>query len=196
MNKKIVQTIRSLAKSLLLSFALHLTFVVTSYALWHAMKTAQLSTNKLQKGECLTATVEFSAFTPPQTDHVSTHTNESPISVKKRHFATAQKEKNQSNSAQNQQQMGSTLSDIVPSPENRQPRYPEEARLIGKEALCVIRISITPNGDVQTVSLENDTKNCPAVFMREARKAVSAWRFSPHRSGQIERLVPIKFKLD
>ena len=74
--------------------------------------------------------------------------------------------------------------------------YPEEARLIGKEAFCVMKISIAPNGQVQTVNLENDTKNCPAVFMREARKTISAWRFSPHRSGYIERLVPIKFKLD
>lgn len=195
MNKNIIQTVHSLGKTLLISFALHLVFVVTSYALWHSMKAASLSANKLQKGETLTATVEFVAFTPTQTDNVSTRINESAISIKKKHLAAPQEEKNQSISRQTRRHAGSTLSDIIPSPENKHPIYPEEARLIGKEALCIIKVIIAPNGHVRTVNLENDIKNCPAVFMREAKKAISGWRFSPHRSGYIERTVPIKFKL-
>jgi hypothetical protein len=45
-----------------------------------------------QRGETLTATVEFVAFTPTQTDNVSTRINESAISIKKKHLAAVAKQ--------------------------------------------------------------------------------------------------------
>ncbi len=196
MNQNIIQTIRSLAKSLLLSCALHLACGVTSYALWHAMKAIPLSANKLQKGEFLTASVEFVASVAPQIGAISASKNKTTTPHRQKYVASQQKEKRDDVSTLNNYQPGSTLSDISPSPDNKHPMYPEEARLIGKEALCIMKITVAPNGSIHTINLENDAMNCPAVFMREAKKAVSTWQFSPHRSGYVERTVPIKFKLD
>ncbi len=196
MNKKSLHTIRSFAKSLLLSLTLHLACGVTSYALWHAMKAASLSHNKLKKGEFLTASVEFITHPSTQSDPIQISTSKTNIAQQKLHLIARQKARVHSIATPNQQQIGSSLSDIVPSPENKHPLYPEEARLIGKEALCIMKISIAPDGHIDTINLENGTKNCPAVFVREAKKTISAWRFSPHRAGYIEKIVPIKFKLD
>jgi TonB family protein len=196
MNKKIIQTIRSLAKSLLLSLTLHLACGVTSYALWHAMKAIPLSSNKLKKGEFLTASVEFVALPSTHSDPISASASKITIAQQKSHLIGRQKTRTQNIAMHRHPHTGSTLPDIIPSPENKHPMYPEEARLTGKEALCIMKISVAPNGTIHQVVLENDSKSCPAVFMREAKKTISTWQFSPHRSGYIERTVPIKFKLD
>ena len=196
MNKNIAQTIRSFAKSLLLSLILHLACGVTSYALWYALQATSLTYSKLKKGEFLTTSIEFVAFSPSQSDPISANTRESTIALQKARLSSLEKTKNKNIMTHSQQHVGSTLSDIIPNPENKHPTYPEEARLVGREALCIMKISIAPNGTIHKVDLENGTKDCPSMFMHEAKKAISTWRFSPHRSGYAERTIPIKFSLN
>lgn len=196
MNQNIAKTIHSITKSLLLSIALHLAFCATSYALWHAIKTISLSSNKLQKGEFLTASVTFIPSHATK-DHQAPKTlKEKALPPQNKQVIYQKNTSGKASAASSYNQTASTLSDIIADPKNKSPMYPEEARLIGKEALCILKITIAPNGSVQKIVLENDQKSCPGVFMREARKAVILWQFSPHRSEPIERTVPINFKLD
>ena len=128
MNKKIIQTIRSFAKSLLLSLTLHLACGVTSYALWHAMKTTPLSLNKLHKGEFLTASVEFVALPSTQSDPILANAHKTTNAQQKSHRITPQTTRIHAIASPNQDHAGSSLSDIIPNPENKHPMYPEEAR--------------------------------------------------------------------
>lgn len=196
MNRNIAKTIQSFTKFLFLSIMLHLAFCATSYALWYVVKTISLSSNKLQKGEILTTTVEF---IPSQ----SARENPSPaLSIEKRVSPQRKQQTSRNNAREKankkslQTHAGSTLSDIIADPKNKPPVYPEEARLIGKEALCILKISIAQNGSVHKIVLQNDTNHCPAVFLREAKKAISKWQFSTHNAKCIERSVPINFRLN
>jgi TonB family protein len=185
----------SLTRSFVVSITLHMTFGATSYALLHVITTSPHTRTKLPKGQFLTTSVEFECISTKQKTPVLTKINDSSAA----HSASVinTKVSNQKPIQKNTQPgESSSLMDIIPHPDNRHPIYPEEARLEGHEANCLVKIKIRSNGVIHTSEIINDIKNCPAIFRREAKKTISMWRFSAHRAEYVEKLIPIKFKLE
>lgn len=61
--------------------------------------------------------------------------------------------------------------------QGQDPRYPAIARTAGKEAKIMVKIYITPEGDVgKTKFLKSDPH-----FDDEVKKAIQTWKFSPHK---------------
>jgi len=61
------------------------------------------------------------------------------------------------------------------------PNYPRRAMQAGIEGEVTLRFTITPDGKVENLRVESAEP--PGVFEREARRAVSRWRFSPRREN-------------
>ena len=187
----------SISRSLIISITLHMVLGATSYALWQAIKTSSLSHKKLPRGKLLTAAIEFEPVTAYQTPPLLSKSKETKNIYPVQAHSSYKKIMYQNEIAHGpQQNEGSALSEIIPHQNNKRPCYPEEARLEGREAICIMRISIAPNGNVHKMEAKSDKENCPEVFIREAKEAIATWKFSTHLTGYVERTVPIEFKME
>jgi len=61
------------------------------------------------------------------------------------------------------------------------PNYPRRAQSAGIEGHVTLLFTITPDGKVENIRVESAEP--PGVFEREARRAVSRWRFTPRREN-------------
>jgi protein TonB len=80
---------------------------------------------------------------------------------------------------------------------NAPPPYPRLARERGWEGEVLLRVLVSKEGDVRSLSVERSSNH--AVLDAAALRAVRRWRFHPSRLGgapvEGEVLVPLRFKL-
>ena len=146
------KSLYSLTRSFIVSITLHMTFGATSYALWHVATTSRYTGTKLPKGQFLTTSVEFECISTKQKTAVLRKISDSSSA----HSASAinTKVSNQKPIQKNAQPGEiSSLMDITPHPDNRHPIYPEEARLDGHEANCLVKIKIRSNGMIHAAEI-------------------------------------------
>jgi TonB family protein len=80
---------------------------------------------------------------------------------------------------------------------NRPPYYPEMARRNGWQGLCMVRVSVTPEGRAASVSLARSSGH--GILDQAALAAVRKWKFSPRmvRGNAVACTVevPVNFSL-
>ncbi len=85
----------------------------------------------------------------------------------------------------------------VAAPGNRPPAYPNIARRRGQEGLVLLRVEVTPAGQVAAVQIA--TSSGHSILDRAAVDAVEDWRFQPAvRAGQSIAAtleIPVRFRL-
>lgn len=83
----------------------------------------------------------------------------------------------------------------VPSPENKLPEYPEQARLAGLEGMVEIRIAVDGTGSASVVEVERGEE----PFLSSVLSVLPDWRFEPARlDGRVvavARVVRVPFRL-
>ena len=83
----------------------------------------------------------------------------------------------------------------LPSDQAIQVNYPEEERLEGREALCIIHIHVV-NRKIKTIQLSTDSHNCLPAFKREAFIAIREKSFAGLSANSTHYRVPIYFRLE
>jgi TonB family protein len=66
---------------------------------------------------------------------------------------------------------------IQPTSKGRDPHYPAIARTARKEAKIIVKIYITPDGDVGKLKFMRTDPH----FEDEVREAIKTWKFTPHK---------------
>ncbi len=81
---------------------------------------------------------------------------------------------------------------------NPAPPYPPLSRRVGEEGKVVLRVSVNPHGNADSVEIR--TSSGSSRLDEAARKTVQAWKFIPAKRGETAVqswvLVPIIFKLE
>jgi len=81
---------------------------------------------------------------------------------------------------------------------NPAPPYPTLSRRMGEEGKVVLRVSVNPHGNADSVEIR--TSSGSSRLDEAARKTVQAWKFIPAKRGETAVqswvLVPIIFKLE
>ncbi len=83
----------------------------------------------------------------------------------------------------------------LPSDQAIQVNYPEEERLEGREALCIIHIHVI-NRKIKGIQLSPDSHNCLPAFKREAFIAIREKSFARLSAEPTHYRVPIYFRLE
>lgn len=83
---------------------------------------------------------------------------------------------------------------LQPLPGNPPPRYPPLARERGYEGRVLLRLTVNPAGQVETVSVAHSSGH--EMLDEEARRTVARWRFRPPAAERLAvAQVPIVFRL-
>ncbi|QKV56410.1 MAG: energy transducer TonB [Dechloromonas sp.] len=81
---------------------------------------------------------------------------------------------------------------------NPAPPYPPLSRRVGEEGKVVLRVSVNPHGNADSVEIR--TSSGSSRLDEAARKTVQAWKFIPAKRGETAVqswvLIPIIFKLE
>jgi protein TonB len=81
---------------------------------------------------------------------------------------------------------------------NPAPPYPPLSRRVGEEGKVVLRVSVNPHGNADSVEIK--TSSGSSRLDEAARKTVQIWKFIPAKRGETAIqswvLVPIIFKLE
>ena len=86
------------------------------------------------------------------------------------------------------------VSALYPLPGNPPPRYPPLARERGYEGRVLLRLTVNPAGQVETVSVAHSSGH--EMLDEEARRTVARWRFRPPAAERLAvAQVPIVFRL-
>ena len=77
--------------------------------------------------------------------------------------------------------------------DTRRPKYPERARDLQIEGVCVVEFDVLPDGSVSNIRIISG----PMEFHDAVTKAVATWRYKPARRGQLavtfHKKQPIRF---
>ncbi|HZR46959.1 MAG TPA: energy transducer TonB [Candidatus Manganitrophaceae bacterium] len=83
---------------------------------------------------------------------------------------------------------------VMPRPageSNPRPRYPEGARVAGREGTALLKVTVLPDGKVGETSIERSSGH--PDLDQSALEAVTQWRFLPARRG--EKPVPASIRI-
>lgn len=90
---------------------------------------------------------------------------------------------------------------VMPRPageSNPKPRYPEGARVEGREGTALLKVTVLPDGKVGETSIERSSGH--PDLDRSALEAVNQWRFLPARRGEkpvaASIRIPVTFALN
>jgi TonB family protein len=82
-----------------------------------------------------------------------------------------------------------------PDPDNRQPEYPEDARVAGREGVVILKVVVSERGEVSRV----DVLKGEDPFVSAAVQAVRTWRYEPARidgeARSVFRIIRVPFRL-
>ncbi len=200
-------------RAFLLSLALHLALGATSYALLHLVDYS--TAYKLPTGRLLTVEVAFESVKSAlsisdsivdQKDGDMVIHSPSPPITKKVSIGKAVSKRNHADKGQTKDEVSvddrQSAGSSLPKPYQKLPldqpirvNYPEEERMQGKEALCIINIHIV-HGKIQALHLSDTSHNCLASFQREAFIAISEKLFSHLSKDSAYYMMPIHFRLE
>jgi hypothetical protein len=202
--------ISTLLRAFVLSLILHIAFGATSYALLY-LADHYASNQKLPTGHLLTTDVTFeklnqTEYAPSKVEQkgllatASTAPLKTSVASTTQHAKSGKNKQKQSvnNADQTSSHEGSAIpkqtQNLIPDINNVYPEYPEEERQNGREATCIVKMTLV-NGAVETMLFQDASINCSKAFQDAARTALSSWHFSGVKKHPIDHVVPIIFRL-